>query len=211
MCRYHPIFAQKEHPVAIKKQLILIPYWVEESVRRSKLGLADTLVFEKIKAVMALNDLIQFAALQEYFDYIVGNAGKGSGKETNPSELSLVSIWFKNMSSNSGEAIAFLSNQVCPFTSDASFKKELEARLFGPDALCARYTKPFDIYDITPEVAGVVIYPGFFNSVPNQSLSLELVESLLKVLYVYNTYSEVSKTPLFKRHLQLLSGKKIIV
>ncbi len=71
-----------------------------------------------------------------------------------------------------------------------------------------RYKEPFATYDLTPEVAGVVIYPGYFTTDTIQKYQHELIVSILKVFYVYSAYHEVCKTPFFKRYLELLAGHR---
>jgi hypothetical protein len=115
-------------------------------------------------------------------------------------------VWSKSIPDDQPALRDFLFQQVDALSSDASHRKEVHGRLFSEDSRDEQHKEPFICYDLTPDVCGVVIYPGFFvgkNSA--KELQLAFVREVLKVLYVYDTQSEVAKTSLFKRYLELLS------
>lgn len=191
--------------MSIKKNIVLIPYWVEDTLKRNRLPLRACLNFNELKSVMALGDLVSFTALQRYVTLCTGMKDASLG--------SLFMLWLESIPQDNREMVEFLTNQVGKLENDPSFATALEARLFISEAKSERYPTPFITYDLTREVAGVVIYPGFFGPhEPNLTgLQQELVVALLKLLYVYHAYSEVARTPLFRRYLELLSRKQIIV
>lgn len=186
----------------MKKHIILIPYWVQESLQRQQLPLATCLDFEALKPIMSLNDLVTFSTLQHHVETC-------TGKDTAVGD-SLFFHWIRNIPESHRDSVDYLTKTVSTLETDPSFHAEVKARLFDPAGKLDRYPQPFIIYDLTPEVAGVVIYPGFFGKA-DEALQLSLIEAILKTLYVYDTYNEVSKTPLFRRYLELLSKKQIIV
>lgn len=181
--------------MGVKKQIVLIPYWVQEILVRNQKTLATCLELDQCKPLMALNDLVCFSALQccsqQLLGYNVGNELSG--------------LWRDSIPEGYPETRQF-SDLVETLNSDASFKAEVQERLFTIDSKVDRYNKPFVVYDLTPEVCGVVLYPGFFTIESKGMHQLSLVEALLKILYVYDAYHEVAKTPLYRRYLELLSS-----
>ena len=182
-----------------KKRIVLIPYWVQEIVKRANLPLAACLEFGKIKAVMSLNDLIGFCTLQQYFKHVL-NAEMFD---------ELFSIWLDSIPNDQPELRSYFTEQVYPLACDDSFRKEIWGRLFEVEARSKQYEVPFITYDLTPTVCGVVICPGYFVNDGTADLQRSLIQAILEVLYVYDTFSDVAKTSLFKRYLELLSPSAV--
>jgi hypothetical protein len=183
----------------VKRNIILIPFWIQEAMKRNKLELRECLDFKKIRTLLSLQDLAGFMALQEYAQTLLGMRDTHIG--------SLYFGWSQGINMNEHEHQDFLGQMVSPLSEDESIRKEVFARLFQESARQAQYEKPFICYDLSPEFEGVVIYPGFFTQIGDSSLQNDLVSAMLKALYVYEPYNEVCKTSLFKRHLELLSQK----
>lgn len=181
----------------IKKRIVLIPYWIEETLRRNQLPLATCLDFAKLRPLLALSDLIGFSTLQRYTELVTG------AKEVYPA---LSDIWYDSLSKDQADEREFLLHGVTALDDGQVFRKDIFARLFEAEAKLQQYQEPCITYDLTPGVCGVVIYPGFFGAAATPELQRSLIEAILKVLYVYCTYSEVAQTSLFKRYLELLSA-----
>jgi len=179
------------------KRIVLIPFWVQDILARNKMQLADCLNVAKLKPIMALNDLLAFAALQRHIVQLVGAPVIGD---------ELYWIWAESVAANP-ELKKFLNESISVLSGDPTYNREIQSRLFDPDAHTAQYEKPFITYDLSPEVLGVVIYPGYFTDSGNNDLQKSLVSAILKLLYVYEHDHKVAKTPLFKRYLELLSAK----
>jgi hypothetical protein len=184
--------------LAIKKKVVLIPHWIQETLRRNPMvTLADCVDFTKMRELLSVSDLVGFSALQ----------GEPFGKKLIGPDIyfgDLVMLWFASIPNDNRELNEFLGRTVCALDNQESFRKELEGRLFEAEARLPQYESPFCVHDLTPEVVGVVLYPGFFVGTNTKELQLELLRAILKVLYVYDTYSEVAQTSLFKRYLELL-------
>ena len=185
--------------MSVKNNIVLIPYWIPEILKRKGLELKDCLDFPKLKPLLSLNDLVSFATLQEYY-------GKLTGAEE-PS--SLIWIWSASIPKDQPELSKYLWDTVSTISMDQTFKNEIETRLFCEGSKLDQYPEPYAVQHLAPEVGGIVIYPGHFileeNSKPVHQKAL--VVSILKVLYVYNAYNEMCKTSLFKKYLELLAGK----
>lgn len=186
--------------MTVKKDIILIPYWIQETLQRNQLPLAACLDFAKIKPIMALSDLTAFAALDEFQKQIIG-IESNTWKD-------IVWHWSGSIPNTDPTLKDFLWNTVNSLSKDRSLTEEVKARLFDSDARTSQYKNAFITYDLSPTVAGVVIYPGFFVSEGIVELQKPLIDSLLKLLYVYEPSHEVAKTPLFKRYLELLALQK---
>lgn len=176
----------------------MIPYWIQEVLSRNQLQLSACLDLEKIKPILSLNDLVSFLVLQndEFVQKVTG---------INNYSGDLISVWFE---SGNTSLNAFRQNTLIPLSTDTSFRDEVDNRLFSIDSKEDRYKDPFIIYDLTPDVFGIVVYPGHFTKSNDLQLQKTVVESVLEVLYVYQTFSEVAKSIFFSQYLELLSFKK---
>jgi hypothetical protein len=186
--------------VSDKKEVILIPYWIQVILARNQLPLSTCLDIEKIKPLISLNDLITFVSIQnpKYFELVLGAKNYMSD---------IISIWVEKSTKTNTAIRSFCYNTLVPISSDGTFNSELVTRLFTEESKDTSFKEPFIIYDLAPDVCGVVIYPGFFTQVSNKQLQKKVIESILEVLYVYMSFSEVAKTPLFKQYLEVLSPK----
>jgi hypothetical protein len=99
-------------------------------------------------------------------------------------------------------------NAIAPMSVDESFHQSARDRLFSPDAKRTRDEQSFITYDIAPEVGAIVVYPGHFTSAVLGELQVRALSAILKVLYVYITQHEVSRTSWFRQYLMGLSLKQ---
>lgn len=186
------------------KKVVLIPYWVQDALSRNNCALSDALNFDQIIKCVNVNDLIGFLALQEYMLELGGYEVSGSA---------LMLSWSASAKEEGSESL--LTQTIIPFTGQAEYIEDVHSRLFTRDSQCdrlAHHTEPFNMYDITHDVAGVVVHPGFFTEeAGSNGYRAALVCAILKVLYAYNAYHEVASTPLFKRYLGLLAEKQLSI
>lgn len=183
--------------MSVKRQIVLIPYWIQDTLRRQRLPLETVLNFPKLRAVVALSDLVALVALQECWGQLSGLKEPCAG--------SIVSQWFHTAGPAGTPDNQELSSVVLPLAADPSVMKELQARLFAGSERIESHAEPYITYDLTPEFAGAVIAPGFFGAYADPKLAKQFVRAVLKTLYVYEPHHEVAKTPLFRRYLSLLS------
>lgn len=171
------------------KSVVLIPYWVEEALKRNQLPLAKALDFSVMKNILSSNDLVLFVTAQSMLPKMIDCCALQMGWQITDAESKA------------------LYNQVMQLSNDPSFKTEYENRYIHLNG-DAQYEKPFITYDLSLEVSGLVLYPTFYQEgslTPVPQHHFDAVEAVLKTLYVYNTYDEVAKTPLFQHYLELLS------
>jgi len=179
-----------------KKCVVLIPFWVQETLKRNGLQLSACLDLYTIRPFVSTNDLACFLTLQnsEYTNIIIG--------ANSFSTLSM--LWSENINKTNIDLETYRLNTLAPLVGDKTIHDELNHRLFELNTSEIDYKEPFAIYDLTPDVIGTVIYPGYFKPSNNIALQKEINEGIIEVLYRYNSFHEVAKTPFFRRYLELL-------
>ena len=182
-------------------QIIMIPHWVLEIMNRNQLGKADCLDYQKIKDIMSVNDQLVFCATQNENMRVMG---------VDYVSPSLAWLWSAGVPNDQATLKQYLRNDFDRMSRDDSIKQQVIDRLFTPLATSTENSEKnsFITYDITPSVVGVVLKPGYFTEPNNYKLQLEVIRSVLKILYMYETYHEVAKHSVFKRYLELLSMTK---
>lgn len=185
-----------------QKKIVVVPFWISETVHRNKLNLDTVLDFEKIRRFCSPADLAGFIAVQDCATNLVGGDVQNGAWD-------LHQAWYESLRTE--ESKSYHSNTVIPLTYDESFVKDAKDRLFAEDSRNERYSEPFNYYDIAPAVGAMVISPGFYTASAPEELHLLTVEAILKALYVYAPHNEVARTPWYKRWLELLSHKKVAV
>lgn len=182
-----------------RKQIVLIPFWVQDVLRHNNMELKDCLDFTKIRPVLSVNDMVLFSTLQSFFEKITG-AGDW---------LSIEAVWRKSVPEGKPELFDHFNKQICPLVGNTAFKNELTARLFCEGVQHQHRPLPYEVHDLSAEVVGVVINPGHFVLGEHGKPPLHqkaLLTALLKVLYVYHSFHEVCQTSLFRRYLELLAS-----
>jgi hypothetical protein len=187
--------------VSIKTDVILIPYWVHEALKRNGMVAADCLNFKKLGHILSSNDMILLATLQ---NSVIDMAGMRDDSGMLPGNFQLADQWRASLNTNDVESRAEIDNILC-MVGDPSFSNELTLRLFDADSRQEQYTAACIKYDLSPTAVGMVIYPGYFSPTTPVALQLNFVTTVLSALYVYNDYHEVARTAWFKRQLELLS------
>jgi hypothetical protein len=186
--------------VADKKVVILIPFWVQETLKRNNLQLSACLELEKIKPLFSTNDLITFLTLQDQ-RYLKLVAGLDTVDQ-------LTWVWSNSILKSNRELNDILWKTLVPASSDPSFHTEITERLFTEESKDKRHSDPFVTFDLTPDVCGVVLYPGYFISPNNIDLQKAVIEAIIEVLYRYLSFHETAQSPFFKRYLETLSDSK---
>lgn len=200
--------------------MVFIPHWVAEALQRHGLKLSDILNYDKVRPCLSQSDMAGLMAFQRE-DATLIYSGSFTGRQSAfPVGQELDQLWSyytdtwpanepgnrieplrRNRPSEDYDKTRNLSYM-------SSFSEDNRARLYGPDTRSERYDHAFDVVQLESNVAGVVIYPGFFDVRPDPVLQKQLVDALLKVFYAHAAFEEVAPTPLFKRRLELLSGLK---
>lgn len=199
-----------------RKNVVYIPYWIQELCGRNSLPLESVLDYNKIGPLLSMEEQAQFLGLQSYtlydcdfnaqgipnpFSTVVGNWNG----ITDYSNGSLREFWRKSIPKSETSLVSMIEGSEYLAYTAGVVEQPLAARLFSADAKLERHKKPFITYDLTRDAVGVVVFPGYFNQENFSSFKRELCVSILKVLYVQNTYAAECKTPYFKSYLEDLA------
>lgn len=181
-----------------KKEIVLIPSWIQEVLHRNKLNIQECLSLDTLKKVMSVEDLAQFAAAQAFIKDLTG--------VNEIDEYGLSVAWSRNSNAQSN---AFLQSVINPMKIDPNTVEGVRNRLFNPEFKQIGCEIPFITYDLSPTALGVVVYPGFFTSTPSRNLRFALVEGILKAFYECGIPAhEVNRTPLCRTYLKLLGERQ---
>lgn len=183
-------------------------------LERRNLPLQSCLDFKLMKQVLSLEEQSILLQLQTYslFDISFNSAGEPVQYPSAPQGTDITEwyngkrledMWRKSVAANDVDTKDLFHNLSYSTYSDSA-AKEISARLFSKESFSEQHQKPFITYDLTPDVIGVVVYPGYFNQEKISSFRYDLIKSVLKVLYVYNSYASVCKTPYFRKYLEEL-------
>jgi hypothetical protein len=183
------------HIFTIKSNLILLPYWVMDLIKKHRLREADVLNYAKVQPVLSMSDLASVQALQSFGEEVIGARDIITG--------SILYEWF---SSASEAQKGPLDSTIEPLAKDSSFIASLRSR-FELDPSMAQREVPFEVIALEDRALAVVMYPGFF-AADRYDQQFQIVRALAKQLYVYEQPTVVAETPLFRRYLELLSLRK---
>jgi len=187
------------------RDVILIPSWIAESLARGGRSLSDLTDLAKLRECLSLQDLAGLLALNQNKARVLGfDPGFCLG-------YGLHSVWTSALlqPANAHPDFEFLANTLQPLASDANILNATISRLTGAEnpASIAQLKQPFEKCDLGARASGVILYPGFFNNVVDADFQFKLVDTILQVLYVHFPHSEVGRTDLAKRYLQLLAER----
>jgi hypothetical protein len=203
-----------------EKNVVYIPHWIQELCQRHSLPLEAVMDYSKIGPLLSLEDQALFLGLQTYTLYDCVFTGEGyprAGSNSTTAQYDgvtdylpsgvLCSEWRKSIAAEDVVSKNALDNADSLSYRDGGVREALIARLFSAESAEMSHKKPFITYDLTRTTVGVVVFPGFFNQEKFNSFNFDLVVSILKVLYVYNTYAAECKSPYFRKYLETLASR----
>lgn len=180
-----------------KKEIVLIPYWIQESLARKNLPLDTCLKMDTLRSMTSVEDLAGFAAAQQFLAVICGCEVDAYGLESN---------W--NLYSNDLSR-EFIRNVINVHKADTNTVEGVRNRLFNPELKKSTDVSPFITYDIAPTALGVVVNPGFFTANPDRTLQYQLLDSILNALYDSGCdVASVNSTSIAYKHLKLMAELK---
>lgn len=206
----------KSVKAAVPKSVVYIPHWISAMLERRNKPLTTCLDYGQMRELLSQEQQAQFLALQTYklFDASYGADGypmnyvyRHPGTQVTDFDEGygdLYRVWQDSLAAEDVAGKSFLDS-ARNLTYGNLTSNELKARLFAKESFSEQYKKPFITYDLSRNVIGVVVYPGYFTPEKNPSFKQEMLKSILKVLYVYNTYASVCKTPYFRKYLEALA------
>ena len=189
-----------------KNKVVLIPYWIHETLMRNGLPIDRCVDLNTIAPLVALNDLACFIGLNDYLSKLL------YGDKVNKKDIwvdCVVNIFLMvdGIYKPSPENYKYFYETLLPYANDQSIKNEIENRLFSSESKLDNYDEPYKAYDLGNGVCGVVVYPGIGDRIDSAEIQKSLVDSILKVFYVYSTSDDVASSAIFYRYLELLEKK----
>jgi hypothetical protein len=165
------------------KNILLIPFWIENALNRLKLPLNQILDLSSIYDSISKEDLASVISLNQ------------DGNKT----VFGCSVYCSTMAwGNDSE----LLNKLYELNSVVS--PTLYDRLFSQDAYNSKYQSAFRIVDIDSSTTLVIIYPGYFGGSESAKYQSEIRRAMLKICYVYQGYTEAAKESYFEKYLREL-------
>jgi hypothetical protein len=175
------------HNPTYPKQVILIPYWLKNTLSRQNLPPTAMLDLAQLSKISSNEDLVLTMELNALTAPVYG---------TQYDAGSLEQAWLKTQEDR--HTYTKLSQLKLLHT------QGLQERLFNAQTLQEDYPDPYDIIDLNRSFFLVTVYPGHFGGPQAAVHQDSLVRALLKLFYAHTSYSEMAKNPLFASYLAKL-------
>lgn len=177
----------------MSKELVFVPYWIHESLRRKALSISTVLDYSKIREHFSLTDCAGLLSLQEDNGIVPFSNKHWFGH--------LLSSWGKSATS---AQVLELDSTIRPLSHGDDIKGELLTRLEPTDD---EEIPPYELVNIERGCAYLVVYPGFVKAMQHSEERLELTRKVLKVFYVHNKVQDVSRSEMFSDYVTMLENK----
>jgi len=184
-----------EHLFPMRNNIYLIPHWILSVLRRNGLNNIDVLNYSKLQRILSMNDLASIQVLQSFGEDLLGTRDVVSS--------SILYEWYSSADNALKES---LRKEIEPLAADPILRDTVKERL-GDDEARRQDQPVFEVLPLEDKALMVVLYPGIFTGM-NYDRHFEIVQALLRQLYVYEQQPDVAGTPLFRRYLDLLSLRK---
>lgn len=183
------------------KPVILIPYFIHNTLKRNGLNLSECLDLLKLREYFSIEDLAIFSSLNSVDGFLAVFGGK---KEFYYGDSNFISMtWCKNVDKIVPEKKENFQNTLSLINRLESWN-DTSSRLFSKDCIEVESDVQYEVHDFESGFLGVVIYPGkFINN--DIGLHKSLISDVLDVFYAYLKFHEVARSAYFRRYLELLS------
>lgn len=174
-----------------EKHLILVPFWVEKVLKRNNLSISESLDYSKLLGLLSLSDLSAFLYFQNCDNYSIISEDNNA----------LLSSWERTCPSDKRVE---LDSTVVPLSlkeDAATYIKESFETISTVEGRA-----PYKVVDLDREHYGVIVYPGFTESMLTNNNKVAYYEEHLKLLYKYFEIHEVSPQAIFKDYLRSLEN-----
>lgn len=180
----------------LNRYVLLIPDWFERVLKRNNRPMSDLTSLSSLRELFSVQDIAGLVALNDNADKIFGfRVGLSLG-------FGAAAIWY---SKGTDEEKAYLDKFISPVRENSETLKTVTDRLFLDINGYDKEEKPFITYDLGRDVSGIVINTGHFTGIVDPSLQMQLIKSVLQLLYVYIPHKQVAQTELAKKYLELLA------
>lgn len=174
------------------KAMVLVPYWVENVLKRNRLKFTDVLNYAKMRELMSVEDVSAFLHFQTT-DWIAPLRG---------AECSiLLSSWEQTRSANDP---AELASVVIPLSQSEATANDAMQRNMVP--AMDLDIPVYQLVDVEREVLIVVIRKGFSEVMQDNAKALDFLRDVLKQYYIYMEVHQVSSLQVFRNYLERLNA-----
>lgn len=175
------------------KAMVIVPYWVENVLKRNRLAFTEVLNYGKMRELMSVEDLSAFLYLQR--------ADKIDLFKTAVNTY-LLSSWEQTRSSDEKTELVSV---VVPLSYSEDIISSTTKRLErNPYTEMTQDSKSYGIVDFEREAFSFVIKPGFVEDMRDNAKALDCCRDILKLFYGYHEPHEVSALPIFQNYLEHL-------
>ena len=173
------------------KAMVIVPYWVENVLKRNRLAFTEVLNYGKMRGLMSVEDLSAFLYLQraDKIDLF-----------KNAVNTYLLSSWEQTRSSDEKTELVSV---VVPLSYSEETVNDVVERLSQVQEDTEQ--NAYDIVDFAREAFVVVLRKGFMQSMATPVKQLDFVRDLLKLYYCYYEPHEVSSLQIFQNYLDRLN------
>jgi hypothetical protein len=203
------------------KEVIYLPFWIAGMLERNALPLSDVLDYRKMSQFLSQQEQANLLLFQDFNPFILQTEdGRGiptygdivrAGATDITEHMAyapLAKVWRDNVKdssdANDKRLLANLST-IDSISWAQTAKDEVKMRFDPSNNARVAHSHPFITYDVEREFVIVVVFPAYFEVASFATNTHELCKSVLKVLYVYNTYASGCKTPYFRKYLESLA------
>ena len=174
------------------KAMVLVPYWVENVLKRNRLKFTDVLNYAKMRELMSVEDVSAFLHFQST-DQIATLRGVDRSI--------LLSSWEQTRSTNDP---AELASVVIPLSQSEATAIDSAQRYLTP---ATDLDIPvYQLVDVEREVLVVVVRQGFEEIMQQPAHELEFLREVHKQYYIYLEVHQVSSLQVFRNYLERLNA-----
>jgi hypothetical protein len=191
------------------KEIILIPYWVENVLTRNKLNLDTVLNYSELSKVLSTNDIAQMVTLENYEQNVLmlgltNNRlmqcwGVNSAQGSQSMELDFI---IKLASDN--DVIKDLINRLSISTDFDTMCPEDQVGIINDNNVVDGTF--FKFVDINKDISAIIAKEDFISTInKKQTNALDLIRVVLKNLHTYYSVAEVARFKIFDQYVKLLN------
>jgi hypothetical protein len=181
-------------PYATSMDVILVPSWLMAEIKRHQRHAVDLLDFSKISAIIPMNDLAEFLALQEFGEQVFGAKDIVSGVYSVQAEWASTAV-----DTVAKEKLATLEK----LAQSDLYRSSVHSRIFSED-VPQQTNVAFELVAIGDKAIGVVPYEGFFKNSSKNQHHFQVTRELIKMLHVYEDSAVVAGWPITTSYLKQL-------
>jgi hypothetical protein len=195
-CYNNDVGLFNEH--SLNTQLIIIPYWIADTIRRNKLDHIDILEYGVVQKILSIEDMAHFLFINES---VISGLN---------SRFFIYDAWVNTIADNNDNIL----NQLMRLLDAIDIKQDIHARLSDEKLNISKINDITDIntsndtlYLVELKKDGhiyITIKRGFLNALNIKEFTRQFYTDILKKLYSVQAIHDVSSYEIFKLYLKNL-------